>query len=102
MRSRSRTVRLPFIVDDVLQQMCKESGYTDMSNCILGACIILIQNKRRETWVREVANAKPKLQDFLLEKMLSFPLHVPDMIEALKTLPAKRYAHKRLARKALR
>jgi hypothetical protein len=86
MRSKRITVRLPFPLHEALIDTCQARGFDHLHACILGACIMLVQNERRKSWVPSIANAKPKDQDFMLEKMLSFPTDKSAIIQALRKL----------------
>ena len=86
MRSKRITVRLPFPLAEAMDEVCKARGFDHMHACIIGACIMVVQNERRKTWVPTIANAKPKDQDFMLEKMLKFPMSKNGILRELRKL----------------
>lgn len=89
MRSRHISFRVPFPLYDALDALCVERGYKSISRLMIANCIIAIQNERRRIWVREIANASPKQQDYLIDKMLTFPTDMPAMLKLLGKLNNK-------------
>lgn len=89
MRSVSITVRLPFPLHEALRNACDDE-YDHIHACVIGACINFVQGRRAAKWISKIANAKPKQQDYLLDKMLSFPIgSADDMVEFLKKTDRK-------------
>lgn len=86
MRSRRISLRVPWPLDDAMKTTCAALGFENDHACWIGAGIVFVQNYRRFKWVREIANAKPKDQSFMLEKMLRFPTDFAGMIRELKKL----------------
>ena len=86
MRSKSLTVRIPWPLYSALERLCQEHHCENMHACIIGACTFAVQVSRIAPRVVEVANAKPKLQDFVLDKWLAFPTDLQGMVKELKKL----------------
>jgi len=86
MRSRKVDFRLTWRVYDELQRLSDDAGYKNVSRFLKGLCLKAIQDDRRKTWVRDIANADPKLQDFLIDKMLSWPTDTKRMIEVMRKI----------------
>jgi len=81
MRSSQMSLKLPYPIKDALKQICEAEKYDSLHSCVIGALIEKVQNYRRTKWVHEIANANPKTQDYLLDKMLAFPLEVDEAVE---------------------
>ncbi len=75
MRSKSVSMKVPWPLEDEMERVCHDEGYANMNACRIGAFIEKCQNNRRYRYVRAIANANPKDQSFLLERLFSFPLY---------------------------
>jgi hypothetical protein len=89
MRSRRISLRIPWPLAEALDETCKQDGYENLHACIIGACTFVVQVNRIHSRIIHVANAKPKTQDFVLEKWLSFPTDLDGMVNELKKLDKK-------------
>jgi hypothetical protein len=89
MRSRKKSNRIPWPLDDAMKKICKEEGYKNDNACTIGALVRFVQDHRRREWVRNLANAKPRTQDFIMSKMFSFPTDPEGMIRELRKLDRK-------------
>jgi len=96
MRSRRITFRLNTRVYHETARLSKAAGYKNISRYMQSLCILAIQNERRKTWVRDMANADPSLQDYLTNKMLDWPLDAKGIAEALKKMDRAKVSPKRL------
>lgn len=74
MRSKQMSLKLPWRVEEALRQICKEENYENFHSCVIGALIEKVQSHKRRSLVKSIAQANPKLQDYLLDKMFEFPL----------------------------
>ena len=88
MRTKQISFRVTFKLHDQLDQLCKEEGYKNISRYLIAMCLAAVQAKRRNLRIRSVANADPKMQDFLIDGILGFPTDMDGMVKALKTLQA--------------
>ena len=86
MRSKSLTVRFPWPLYGKLETLCAECGAENMHACVIGVCTFAVQLRAIIPRVVLVANANPKIQDFVLDKWFDFPTDLPGMVEALKRL----------------
>ena len=86
MRSKPVNVRIPWPLYEALKETCKSRGFDHLHACILGACIMMVQNERRKSWVPSIANSSPRDQDFMLRVMLNFPTDKPTMLKVLKQI----------------
>lgn len=83
MRSKIVTFRIPWPLYNALKTLAKERKFRNLSRFLVGLCIIAVQNSRRTTWVAELSNANPKIQDYILDRMLKWPLDLKGMAEAI-------------------
>jgi hypothetical protein len=86
MRTREIRFRVTWQLYEELDKLCGEQGFKNISRYMTSLCLAAIQDKRRKTWVRGIANADPKLQDYLIDKMMSFPQDMEGMIEMIKRM----------------
>ena len=84
MRSSQMSLKLPNPIRDALQEVCVEENYKNLHACVIGALIEKVQNHRRTKWVHQIAGANPKTQDYLLDKMLAFPLDIDEAVAYFK------------------
>jgi hypothetical protein len=89
MRSRRVSLRVPWPLADEMEKICREEEFESTHACWIGAGIIFVQNHRRRSYVRVIANAKPKTQDYLLTHLFSFPADLKGMLETLARLDKK-------------
>lgn len=81
MRSKLISLKVPWPVLDAMQEICVEDEYGNMHECIIAALIEKVLTHRRRRFVKSIAAANPKTQDYLLEKTLTFPM---DALEAME------------------
>ena len=89
MRSRRVSLRVPWPLADEMERICKEEEFQNTHACWIGAGVTFVQNNRRRSYVRVIANAKPRTQDYLLKHLFSFPTDLDGMVEYLKRLDKK-------------
>lgn len=73
MRSRQKSLKVPWPLDAEMKAACKEMGFENDHACWIGAAIYFCLTVRRLHYVREVANENPKKQSYLIEQLFSFP-----------------------------
>lgn len=83
------SLKLPNPIKDALAEIRSEENYKNLHACVIGALIEKVLNHRRRKWVRSMAHAKPKTQDYLLDKMLGFPLEGDEAVEYFRRLDQK-------------
>jgi len=89
MRSRQLSFRVTWKLYDELKGLSQKQGYKNLSRFLTALALLAIQDKRRKEWVRAIANADPKLQDYLIDRMLGFPTDLKGMLEMMKRLDAQ-------------
>lgn len=89
MRSHPVSCRVPDTLYKALTKLCHERGYKNVSRCMIANSLIAVQDARRPIWVKEIANAKAKMQDYIIDKMLAFPMTLEEMVKYLKPTDKK-------------
>lgn len=90
MRSRARSLKVPHTLDKaILKDVCDTLGFENEHACWIGLGILAVQVARLLPRVVQVANAKPKTQDFVLDKWFSFPTDLDGIVRELKKLDKK-------------
>lgn len=84
MRSRSITFRPPIPLYEAIRKLSKKQGYGNLSKFLIGACIIAILDEHRKGWIPAIANANPKLQDYMIRQVLEVPQEIEGMIKTFK------------------
>ena len=85
-RSRKISFRVTFKLYEELSRIGRERGYKNLSRFMIGLTLKAIQDSKRRVWIPGIANADPKVQDYLIDKVLEFPTDVKDLIKMLEKL----------------
>src|SRR4029077_6407752 len=86
MRSRQISFRVTWKLYDELDRLSRELGFKNLSRFMIGLALLAIQDHKRKTWLPGIANADPKLQDYLIDKVLEFPTDMKELETMLKRL----------------
>jgi hypothetical protein len=90
MRSHPRSLKVPHVLDEaIVKEICNKLGFENEHACWIGIGIMAVQIARMLPRIVAVANAKPKTQDFVLDKWLLFPTDLNGMLRELKKLNHK-------------
>lgn len=86
MRSKIISFRAPAPLYDAMMQLCRDNGYGELSNFMIAIALLSIQDSRRPNWIKHIANAKPKIQDFMIDRLLKWPQDKEGMVEAMRRM----------------
>lgn len=89
MRSKTISFRVPYPLYDALKELCHSRNYTGISNCMIAIALLAIQDSRRPSWISLIANAPPKLQDYLIDRLLKWPQDRDELVDAMKRMDKK-------------
>jgi hypothetical protein len=79
-----------------LDGLAKLGQFKNLSRLMFALCIVAIQNDRRgqgfygprQSWVRDLANADPVDQDYVVRHMLNWPQEFSAMLAFMKKIDA--------------
>jgi hypothetical protein len=86
MRSRQISFRVTWKLYDQLNRLGRERGYKNLSRFMIGLTLKAIQDSKRRVWIPGIANADPKEQDYLIDKLLTFPTDMKEMRAMLEKM----------------
>jgi hypothetical protein len=81
-----------------LEKLVKDGQFKNLSRLMFALSIAAIQNDRRgqgfygprPSWVRDLANADPRDQDYAVRHMLKWPQEFPAMLALMKKIDGPR------------
>lgn len=85
MRSRSISLRVPWEIVEAMEKICNTDGFPSSNACWIAAALEFIQWHRRRTLAIMIANASPKLQTYLIRKLLQFPAELDAIIAEMQS-----------------
>jgi hypothetical protein len=89
MRTHKESFRVPLVLHDALTKLAKDREFKNLSRFWVALGLLAVQDSRRPSWIKQIANADPNTRDYLIEQMLKFPLDIDGMIEVLRHMDEK-------------
>jgi hypothetical protein len=89
MRTHKESFRVPLVLHDALAKLAKDREFKNLSRFWVALGLLAVQDSRRPSWIKQIANADPNIRDYLIEQMLKFPLDIDGMIEVLRHMDEK-------------
>lgn len=89
MRSKMISFRLPWDLYDEMERIIKKRKFKNVSRFMFAICIMAIQDDRRRSWLFELANAKPSIQNYVVRHMLNWPLTLVEMMAVMRRIDKK-------------
>jgi hypothetical protein len=88
-RTHKESFRVPMVLHDALTKLAKDREFKNLSRFWVALGLLAVQDSRRPSWIKQIANADPNIRDYLIEQMLKFPLDIEGMIEVLQNMDEK-------------
>ena len=86
MRSKKITFRVPWVVYDAMQEEARSRGYRTLARYFLAVGLLDVYEARRRRWMRDIANANPKTQDFMVDEYMRFPVEHDELVRIFKII----------------
>ena len=96
MRSDTFSFRCTRDLSPEVKRLSKKGGFINESRFLMGLVILAWHDDRRgqvftgPSWVRDLANAKPKDQDYAIKHMKNWPDQFPEMLKMMKKIDSSK------------
>lgn len=98
MRSDRISFRLIPKLKKKVREISDMGGFKNLSRLLFAMTILIVQDHRRgqcfiaslPSWIRDLANADPKDQDYAVEHMLNWPTDFNEMLTLMKEIDRKK------------
>jgi hypothetical protein len=90
MRSKKVTFRVPWVVHDLMHEEALSRGYRTLARYFLAVGLLDVYEARRRRWMRDIANANPKTQDFMIDEFARLPIEHHEIERIFKLIAEAR------------
>ena len=77
---------MPWVVCEVMEEEARSRGYRSLARYCLAVGLLDVYEARRRRWMRDIANANPKTQDFMVDEFMRLPVEHDKILRIFKII----------------